>query len=111
VEGVESFMKHIGSDEVTPENTYLFMHGHTLLDNVVMPMLNAVCEKLKQMASERIIHSAQRGVAFNNEVSNYRNAMLSVRDTLVYNENYKNCPLYKRLHDDIAGMLTKEGLL
>ena len=111
LEGVDDFMKHIGADEVTPENTYLFMHGHTLLDNVVMPMLNAVCDALKQMAGDRIVHSAQRGVAFNNEVSNYRNAMLNVRDTLVYNANYKDCPLYKRLHADIAGMLGKEGLL
>jgi hypothetical protein len=111
VEGVADFMKQIATDEMTPENTYLFMHGHTLLDNVVMPMLNAVCDKLKLMAGERIIHSAQRGVAFANEVSNYRNSMVSVRDTLVYNENYKECPLYKRLRADITGVLDKEGLL
>ena len=111
VANVEFFMKQVCTPDVTPENTYLFMHGHTLLDNVVMPMLNAVCEKLKQMASERIMTSAQRGVAFSNEVSNYRNAIVSVRDTLVYNEIYKSCPLYKRLHADIAAMLRKEGLL
>ncbi len=108
---VKSFIKQMKPRGVTPENTYLFMHGHTLLDNVVMPMLNAVCEKLKQMAGERIVSSAQRGVAYTNEVSNYRNALMSVRDTLVYNEVYKNCPLYQRLHEDIAAMLRHEGLL
>ncbi len=108
---VEHFMKHVCTTDVTPDNTYLFMHGHTLLDNVVMPMLNAVCDKLKQMAGDRIMTSAQRGVAFSNEVSNYRNALMSVRDTLVYNEIYKGCPLYKRLHEDIAGVLRKERLL
>jgi hypothetical protein len=107
---VEQFKTQIKRRGLTEQNTYLFMHGHTLLDNVVMPMLNAVCEKLKLMASERIATSAQRGVAFANEVSNYRNALMSVRDTLVYNEDYKDCPLYRRLHDDIAGMLEKEGL-
>jgi hypothetical protein len=80
------------------------------LDNVVMPMLNAVCDKLKFMAGERITSSAQRGVAFSNEVSNYRNVVASVRDTLVYNEGYKDCPLYRRLHDDIATLMRKEGL-
>ncbi len=111
VAAVKLFMKQVCSRDATPENTYLFMHGHTLLDNVVMPMLNAVCEKLKQMAGDRIMTSAQRGVAFSNEVSNYRNALVSVRDTLVYNEIYKGCPLYKRLHTDIADMLRKERLL
>ncbi len=111
VDEVNRFMKQICSDDVTPENTYLFMHGHTLLDNVVMPMLNAVCEKLKQMASDRIMTSAQRGIAFSNEVSNYRNALVNVRDTLVYNDIYKECPLYKRLHGDIAALMRKEGLL
>ncbi len=108
---VKHFVKDVCSDDATPENTYLFMHGHTLLDNVVMPMLNAVCEKLKQMANDRIQTSAQRGVAFSNEVSNYRNALVSVRDTLVYNETYKDCPLYKRLHGDIAAMLRRERLM
>ncbi|MDR2891060.1 MAG: DUF4435 domain-containing protein [Alistipes sp.] len=111
VEGVERFKKQIAEKDVTPERTYLFMHGHTLLDNVVMPMLNAVCEKLKLMAADRIARSAQRGVAFANEVSNYRNALMNVRDTLVHNEDYKDCPLYRRLHADIAATLKKEGLL
>jgi hypothetical protein len=108
---VDHFVKEVCSGDVTPDNAYLFMHGHTLLDNVVMPMLNAVCEKLKAMAGQRIITSAQRGVAFSNEVSNYRNALVSIRDTLVYNEMYKTCPFYKRLHVDIASMLRREGLL
>ena len=107
---VERFMDLVCSGDVHPDNTYLFMHGHTLLDNVVMPMLNAVCDKLKQMAGDRIMSSAQRGTAFSNEVSNYRNALMNVRDTLVYNEDYKDCPLYKRLHGDIAALLRKEGL-
>lgn len=108
---VAHFMKQVCSDDVVPENTYLFMHGHTLLDNVVMPVLNAVCDKLKQMAGDRIMSSARRGVAFSNEVSNYRNALVNVRDTLIFHEDYKDCPLYKRLHDDIAALLRKEGLL
>jgi hypothetical protein len=104
-DGVAKFAKGLKPRGVTPDNTYLFMHGHTLLDNVVMPVLNAVCDKLKQMAGDRIETSAQRGVAFSNEVSNYRNAQAGVRDTLVHNEAYKACPLYRRLHTDIADML------
>ncbi len=97
--------------DLTPGNTYLFMHGHTLLDNVVVPMLNAVCDKLKLLANNYISTSAQKGTALNNEISNYRNALLNVRDTLTYNEDYKGCFLYRRLHEDIRAMLEKNGLI
>jgi hypothetical protein len=108
---VAQFVNDLQPRGVTPADTYLFMHGHTLLDNVVMPAMNAVCDKLKQMGGERIVSSAQRGIAFSNEISNYRNAQASVRDTLVYNEAYKSSPLYRRLHGDIEAMLRKENLL
>ncbi|MDR2894714.1 MAG: DUF4435 domain-containing protein [Alistipes sp.] len=110
-EQIGGFASRLEARGVTPENTYLFMHGHTLLDNVVMPMLSTVCENLKRMSGRRIENSAQRGTAFANEVSNYRNALVNVRDTLVYNEMFKESPLYKRLHDDIAAALRRSGLL
>jgi hypothetical protein len=97
--------------DLYPDNTYLFMHGHTLMDNVVMPALSAVCESLKQLATHNISQSTQRGIALGNEVNNYRNAILNVRDTLIYNEEYKGSFLYRRLHADIRTMLQREELL
>ncbi len=111
VDGVNRFMSGFAARGIQPENTYLFMHGHTLMDNVVMPMLSAVCDKLKLLADNNISTSAQRGVALGNEISNYRNSLLNVRDTLVYNEDYKECFLYRRLHGDIRDMLQKAKLL
>lgn len=84
-----------------PVNTYLFMHGHTLLDNVVMVLLQGVCEQLRRLSIEKIQHSKKRGVAFNNEMSNYKNAQRSIRDVLLDNDNYTECWLYKRLHRQI----------
>jgi hypothetical protein len=81
-----------------PDNTYLFMHGHTLLDHVVMVLLQTVCEQLRRMSIEKIQSSKKRGVAFNNEMSNYRNAQRSIRDVLLDNDNYTECWLYRRLH-------------
>ncbi|MBQ8307488.1 MAG: hypothetical protein IJX56_01645, partial [Alistipes sp.] len=50
---------------------------------------------------EKIHSSKRRGVAFNNEISNYKNAQRSIRDVLLDNDNYTDCYLYKRLHRDI----------
>ncbi len=86
---------------MTPENTYLFMQGHTLMDNVVMVILHAVCDQLMLMVNRRISHSSKQGVALRNEQSNYNNSLRNVRDILLDNENYRDCFLYKKLTADI----------
>ena len=54
------------------------MHGHTLMDNVVMVLLETVCEKLRQMTAARITASKKEGVALKNEMSNYTNTQRSI---------------------------------
>lgn len=90
---------------VERDNCYLFMHGHTLMDNVTMPLLNAVCDKLRQLSVAKINNSKVEGVALKNELQNYTNTLRSIRDVLLDNENYTSCPLYKRLRDDIQTYL------
>lgn len=99
---VVAFGAELTEQGLRPDNTYLFMHGHTLLDHVVMPLLQTVCEQLRRLSIERINASMKRGtVAFNNEMSNYKNAQRSIRDVLLDNDNYTDCYLYKRLHRQI----------
>ncbi|MDR0509698.1 MAG: DUF4435 domain-containing protein [Rikenellaceae bacterium] len=102
VERIPEFEKLLRSRGATPENIYLYMQGHTLLDNVVMVVLNAVCDQLKLMTTTKINVSARLGQALRNEVSNYNNELRNVREILLDNENFKECFLYKKLRDDIA---------
>ena len=106
VSDVEAFGRELRERGVEPENTYLFMHGHTLMDNVTLVVLSAVCDKLRQLSLAKIQSSAKQGVALRNELSNYTNTLRSIRDVLLDNENYTSCPLYKRLRDDIQAYLT-----
>lgn len=92
---------------LTPETTYLFMHGHTLMDNVVMVLLDAVCEKLRDLSIAKINSSKKQGVALRNEMSNYVNSLRPVRDVLLDNENYIRCPLYERLRRDITRYIVR----
>ena len=101
------FEQQLKSRGLTPENAYLFMHGHTLMDNVVLVLLNSVCEKLRQMSIARITASEKRGVALKNEMANYTNSLRSIRDVLLDNENYITCPLYKRLQRDIERYIAR----
>ena len=90
-----------------PEHTYLYMHGHTLLDNVVMVLLQTVCEQLRRLSIEKIRSSKKRGTAFANEMSNFKNAQRSIRDVLLDNENYTACPLYRGLRRDIERYIVR----
>ncbi len=98
---IPAFAERIKKKGVEPELTYLFMHGHTLMDNVVLTVLSGVCEKLRQLSLSQIICSSKEGVALKNEMSNYTNTLRSIRDVLLDNENYTSSPLYKRLKADI----------
>ena len=95
------FAERLQKRGVEPELTYHFMHGHTLMDCVVMVLLEEVCEKLRQMSLSKIICSSKEGVALKNEMSNYTNSLRSIRDVLLDNDNYTSSPLYKRLKADI----------
>lgn len=104
-EAVEALGIELKKRGVERDNCYLFMHGHTLMDNVTMPLLTAVCDKLRQLSVAKINHSRVEGVALKNELQNYTNTLRSIRDVLLDNENYTSCPLYKRLRDDIQAYL------
>ena len=108
-ERMPAFERALLSRGVTPDNVYLFMHGHTLMDNVVMVALNAVCDKLRLMAGNKINNSAREGLSLTNELSNYNNSLCNVRDALLFNENYKQCFLYKKLQSDIEQFLEITG--
>ncbi|MFI3305373.1 MAG: DUF4435 domain-containing protein [Rikenellaceae bacterium] len=108
-ESIDHYRDCIEHRGVTPESCYLYMHGHTLMDNVVMVVLNTVCEKLRKMALARIIASSKEGTALKNEISNYNNTQRSIRDVLLDNENYTNCSLYKLLKRDIELYIKRFG--
>ncbi len=109
---IPAFAERIRKKGVEPELTYHFMHGHTLMDNVVMVLLEGVCEKLRQLSLSSIIHSSKEGVALKNEMSNYTNTLRSIRDVLLDNDNYTTSPLYLRLKEDIQRYIERatEGI-
>ena len=108
---LETFGRVLAEKGVTPETTYLYMHGHTLMDNVVMVLLNTVCDRLRTMSIEKINSSRKQGLPLKNEMSNYINSLRSIRDVLLDNENYTLCPLYEKLRRDIevylAGVISR----
>ena len=107
IEPMKRFEQLLAARGVTPETTYLYMHGHTLMDNVVMVCLNTVCQKLRELSIARIHASTKKGLALKNELANYNNALRSIHDVLLDNDNYTDCPLYLKVKADIERYLDR----
>ena len=92
---------------VTPENTYLFIQGHHIMDNVVMKILTPVCTVLRRERENEIKLLAGHDEQFRNELTSYQNSLCNVEVVLRKNTNYKESGLYKQLQKDVEEFLKK----
>lgn len=93
---------------VTPDTTYLFIQGHHLYDNVVLPMLKKVCDKLRRERETEIHSKAMHSTQMRNELSSYQHSVQGVDAMLKKNIGYFGSPQYQRLKEDIANFLNPE---
>ena len=90
---------------VTPENTYMFIQGHHIMESVVMKVLIPVCNALRREREEEIKALAEHHTQFNNELTSYERRILGVDVVLRKHTGFKESPVYKRLTDDIRNFL------
>lgn len=89
----------------TPEETYLYIQGHTLFDEVVMPLLTPVCTALRREREKDIYQSSCHEVQKQNELACYRNALLSVEMTLRKNTAFDACPTMRLVRERVEKFL------
>jgi len=70
---------------VTPETTYLYMQGHHLFEDIVVPMLKKVCEKLQRQRESEIYRNAVHNTQKYNELSCYRHSTQDITTMLKKN--------------------------
>lgn len=102
------FMLRLEQLGLTPETTYLYMRGHDLVDKVVSPLLDNVCTILRRRRQKEIntlaVHSTQR----QNELAGYLHSAADPSEMLRKHSDYRRCPLYKLIQDDIVNGLKIE---
>ena len=102
VEAMKEEFKHLG---VYPENTYMFIQGHHILDNVVMRLLTPVCTYLRREREQQIndlaLHETQR----RNELTAYQRSQVDVALVIHKNTNYKESPTYQMIRRDVEKFL------
>ena len=90
---------------VTPEQTYLYVQGHHLFDNVVLPTLDEVCLTLVKEREADIKDRSQHAVQRQNELSAYRNSVSDVEQMLKKNNNFQMAPQYILINEKIKEIL------
>ncbi len=98
INSLKDNLAHLG---VTPETTYLYIQGHHLFDNVVVPMLGKICDKLIQMRQSEICRTAIHQTQRTNELSCYAHSTSDITTMLRRNTGYMTSAPFRRLMDDI----------
>lgn len=102
IEAMKEEFKRLG---VFPDNTYMFIQGHHILDNVVIRLLIPVCTVLRREREEQIHNLALHDMQLQNELTSYQRSQLGVETVIHKNTNYKNSPLYKKIQRDVEKFL------
>ena len=94
---------------VTPETTYMYVQGHHLFNNVVVPTLQTVCDELRREREKDIRHKSCHALQMQNELSAYNNSQSDISQMLKKSLGYTHSAPYKRLLSDVEKMLSKDG--
>ena len=92
----------IAALDVTENNVYLFIQGHTLKNNIVTTILENVCHALIFDKKEEIkMRIGENTELLGNEMGQYKNQWLPVSHVLSSNTQYTNCFLYQKIRADL----------
>ena len=106
VNDVVSFEKIIKEKGVTEDTVYYYMQGHTLKDNVVIPLLQKLSAELVDAQIECISRSTVADCVKENQLVYYKNAIVPLKYTLDANVGYKRTKFYEKILSDINSMLS-----
>ncbi|MGX8689742.1 MAG: DUF4435 domain-containing protein [Bacteroidaceae bacterium] len=106
VEEVEELKEELAALGVNENNTYLFLQGHHLVENVILKLLMPVCTVLRQEREAEIRRFAVHEQQYRNEISAYQHSQMSLEEAIRKNTHYRGCYLYERMREDVRHMLS-----
>lgn len=104
IESMKAEFAYLG---VTPENTYMFIQGHHIMESVVMKLLVPVCNSLRREREEEIKQLAAHHTQYRNELTSYERRTLDVDVVLRKQTGFKDSPVFKRVEKDIRAFLQR----
>ena len=104
IEAMKAEFAYLG---VHPDNTYMFIQGHHIMESVTMKILTPVCNALRREREEEIKRLAEHHTQFRNELTCYERSILPVDVVLRKQAGFKESPVYKNLEKDIREFLKR----
>lgn len=102
-----SMVEYLNRLGVNEHNTYLYIQGHHLFDLVVSPIVQSVCDQLRNEREneirDRAIHSEQART----EMACYENSLGKVKMMMKKNTFYQFSPEFQKIQADVARFLEK----
>ena len=102
--GLKAELETLG---VRPDNTYLYIQGHHIFDNVCMAALEPACTILRREREKEIKRLAGgHQQQMDNELASYQHSQCAVNQMLRRNTGFKTCEPFQRLRADLERFLT-----
>ncbi len=109
IDKYEAIKKELPLLGILPEECYLYIQGHHIMDGVVLRILTPLCRLLRGKREQEIEKFAYHRQQYTNELSSYRHSQCDVSLMLKKNTAYTEAPPYKRLQNDIENLLKTIG--
>ena len=90
---------------VTPETTYLYIQGHTLMDGVVIPLLTPICMHLRKEREAEIRHNAKHTQQRQNELSCYQRRLGAIDQMIRKSVKFRESEVYEHLRSDLRAFV------
>lgn len=108
IDELEQMKTEFHSLGVTPDNTYLYIQGHHLKEQVVMKLLNPICTRLRRERELEIRNLACHTQQYRNELTAYHRSLQPIDAVLRKNTDYEEAPTYKKIKEDVKKLLELE---
>ena len=106
IDEVAAMHKELTDMGVREDNTYLFLQGHHLVENVIMKLLIPICTVLRQEREAEIRRFAMHEQQYRNEISAYQHSQMSLDEAIRKNTHYRECEMYERMRDEMKRLLS-----
>ena len=90
---------------LTPETTYLYIQGHTLFENVVLPLLEPICAMLRKEREREIKSLAMHAKQRQCELSSYQHSVMPIDVVLKKSTDFRDAPQMEQVHAKIQSFL------
>ncbi len=105
LDAYEALCRELTALGIVPEETYMYIQGHQLMNDTIVPLLTAVCNDLIRQRESEIQHQSKHNTQRRNEMSCYEHSIESVSSMLKKHTHYLRSPQARRILADLKTFL------